>query len=76
MDPMVQIVTRRVLQVRRSCCKRKESEQKFKRMLGKYAVKYKKGDEWLKWYHDSTGQEDEGPSQYPVEQSNRLDRLG
>ena len=37
-DPMAQIFARRVLQVRRTCAKKRGAEERFKRVINKYAV--------------------------------------
>ena len=52
LDPMAQVLVRRVLQIRRTSKKRPEAEAKFKRTLKKYAVKHKEAKgEWPCWYY-------------------------
>ena len=42
LDPVVQICGRRAMQIRRSACKSKDVESRFKQALLKYASKHKK----------------------------------
>ena len=64
---MVQILGRRVLQIRRSCCKNKKFENRFRRSLRRYAAKHKNGKEWPAWYFDN-GNEHERPNHFPNSQ--------
>ena len=68
LDPVVQIYGRRALQIRRTCCKNKDAEQRFKDTLLKYAARHKKGDEWPKWYYDIEQDITKHPNTYPTEQ--------
>ena len=52
LDPMAQVLARRVLQIRRTSTKRPDAEAKFKTTLKKYAVKHKEAEgEWPCWYY-------------------------
>ena len=53
MDPIVQILGRRVLQFRRTCCKNPKAEARIKRTLLKYAHKHKQDSRWPSWFHDT-----------------------
>ena len=44
LDPVVEILARRVLQIRRTACKRDEMADKFKGMILKYAEKTQKAE--------------------------------
>ena len=68
LDPVVQILGRRVMQIRRTCCKRPKAEEQFKETLLKYAIKHKQGEQWPKWYHDNGKEEGQPPSKYPIPQ--------
>ena len=70
-DPVVEILARRVLQVRRIASKRKGMEGKFKEILQKYATKHRVGSKWPDWYHPGEQEGSEGmqvPTQFPLEQ--------
>ena len=38
-DPVAQILTRRILKIRRACCKKTGNEERYKKMIGNYAEK-------------------------------------
>ena len=50
LDPVVQVLSRRVMQIRRSSCKQKGATEMFKATLIKYASKHKQGKRWPKWF--------------------------
>jgi hypothetical protein len=52
-DPVAQVFSRRVMQIRRIVVKLKGAEGRFKKMLLKYANKNKKNGKWPSWYHDN-----------------------
>ena len=52
LDPAAQIFASRVLQVRRTACKKKIAEERFQSLLKNYAKKHKRGGQWPKWYGD------------------------
>ena len=68
LDPTVQIFTRRVLQVRRTCSKKEGADGDFKRVLNKYAVKHKVNDVWPVWFRPPQSQQDGHDHLYPPEQ--------
>ena len=68
MDPVVQILTRRVLQTRRACVKKKGLKERFEKIIDIYANKNKKGTSWPQWYHHVQSEEDARPTAYPAGQ--------
>ena len=51
-DPVVQVFSRRVMQIRRTSCKQKGATDNFKETILKYAKKHKQGKRWPKcFYH-------------------------
>ena len=52
LGPAAQFFARRVLQVRRTACKKKDAEERFKNILKDYGKKHKRGGQWPKWYRD------------------------
>ena len=51
LDPCAQILARRVMQIRRTCAKEPGAQEKFKRVVKKYAEKHKDQEgKWPKWY--------------------------
>ena len=66
LDPVVQILGRRAMQIRRSASKGVGAESRFKRILMKYVCKHKNGDEWPKWFHDVDSGKAKLPRTYPV----------
>ena len=50
LDPMVQILCRRVLQIRRTCTKQNGATEEVKRLIKRYANKHKQGDRWPRWF--------------------------
>ena len=67
-DPVAQILCRRVMQLRRTACKREGADIKFKDTLLKYAKKVKKGEKLPKWYHEQSDRRDDDTHQYPEAQ--------
>ena len=67
-DPAAQIFARRVMQIRRTACKKTEAEAKFQKILKTYVEKHKRRMQWPMWYRE-TSDEINGSSQpYPNEQ--------
>ena len=50
-DPVVQVFSRRVMQIRRTSCKQEGTAEKFKETVLKYAKKHKQGERWPKWFY-------------------------
>ena len=68
LDPKVQIFARRVLQVRRTACKRPETTERFRKILTTYAVKHKRNGRWPKWFRSEDDAAQSGQQDYPDEQ--------
>lgn len=66
LDPVVQILGRRAMQIRRSANKGKGVLDMFKKILMKYVRKHKNGDGWPKWFHDADSGKAKLPRTYPV----------
>ena len=49
LDLAAQIFARRVMQIRRTACKKAIDEERFKNLLKNYAAKHKRGGQWPKW---------------------------
>ena len=71
LDPVAQILCRRVMQGRRTSCKRDGAKDRFKSMLKKYATTHKQGDKWPKWYHHQGTDETQPKADYPIEQPHK-----
>ena len=54
--------------MRRTACKKPNAEARFKKLLKTYAEKHKRGEQWPKWYRDSSGNDDGNTQTYPDEQ--------
>ena len=70
-DPVVEILARRVMQVRRTACKRRSMEAKFKDILYKYAQRHKVDGRWPKWFQPTEQGEPkviQTPKVFPMEQ--------
>ena len=74
LDPVVQILGRRAMQIRRSASRGKGAEDRFKRILMKYVRKHKNGDEWPKWFHDVDSGKAKLPRTYPAPQPHPFDQ--
>ena len=68
LDPAAQIFARRVLQVRRTACKKEGAEDRFKHLLRDYANKHKKNGTWPKWYRHVNPEEVTEDEIFPNEQ--------
>ena len=68
LDPTAQILARRILQIRRTSCKKDGAEEYFKRVLKKYAERHKVGGKWPGWYMANDEGENNQPLLYPPEQ--------
>ena len=68
LDPCAQLLARRVMQIRRMCCKKEDAKRRLKETLLRYANKHKVGATWPAWYyHKAAGHETED-FQFPPEQ--------
>ena len=57
LDPVVQVLSRRVMQIRRTSCKQNGATENFKATLLKYATKHNQGPRWPKClFHLEDGQ--------------------
>ena len=65
---MVQILTRRVLQLRRACSKQKGKAQEYKAMIRRYAEKQMVDQRWPTWFQPAEYRQVTRPTLYPVEQ--------
>ena len=68
LDPMVQILTRRVLQLRRACSKQKGTAQEYKAMIRRYAEKQMVDQRWPTWFQPAEDKRVIRPTRYPEEQ--------
>lgn len=68
LDPVTQILPRRVLQIRRTACKQRKAGPKFKSILKTYVTKHKRNGKWPRWYRDEEQEEGEHAETYPDEQ--------
>ena len=68
MDPQVQIFARRVLQVRRTACKRPETAEIFRRTLTIYATKHRRNGRWPKCFRSEDDDALRWQQVYPDEQ--------
>jgi len=50
LDPVVQVLSTRVMQVRRTSCKQEGATENFKATLLKHATKHKQGKRWPTWF--------------------------
>ena len=64
-DPVAQIVARRVMQIRRTACKKAIAEERFKNLLKIHATKHKRGGQLPKWYWDQSQNDDGKDEAYP-----------
>ena len=67
-DPMTQIFCRRVMQTRRTSCKKEGAADRFKTTLHRYATRHKQGSKWPKWFYQPTSEDQKGPLNFPIEQ--------
>ena len=65
---MVQILTRKVLQLRRACSKQKGKAQVYKAMIRRYAEKQMVDQRWPTWFQPAEDRQVTRPTLYPVEQ--------
>ena len=68
LDPVAQIFARRVMQIRRTACKKPNAEARFKTLLRTCAEKHKRGVQWPKWYRDQSRNDKGACEAYPNEQ--------
>ena len=68
LDPVVQVLSRRVMQIRRTSCKQKGATDNFKATLLKYATKHKQGKRWPKWFFHLEDGQAVGDFVYPCPQ--------
>ena len=70
-DPIIEVFARRVMQIRRTACKNKGIEARYKDMLRRYADKHMKEQEWPKRYqqiNDEANSKEDRPSTFQLEQ--------
>ena len=69
LDPAAQIFARRVLQVRRTACKKDGADERFRNILEDYANKQRKNGVWPEWYRhvdpDKANEEETFPTEQP-----------
>jgi len=65
LDPMVEIFARRAMQIRRTICKQRHMEEKYKRMLKKYADQNKEAEVAPAWFQE-LDQKDRSTNQRPT----------
>ena len=68
LDPQVQIFARRVLQVRRTACKRPEAAERFRKIPTTYAGKHKRNGRWPKWFRSEDDDAQRWQQVFPDEQ--------
>ena len=68
LDPQVQILARRVLQVRRAACKKPEAARRLKTTMETYADKNKRNGKWPSWYRSTSDDDPRQQQSYPSEQ--------
>ena len=68
LDPNIQIFTRRALQMRRTCGKKKGVAENLKKQIWKYAELNKDSNGWPKWFQPNEGKDYSRPTKYPCEQ--------
>jgi len=70
-EPVAQVFCRRAMQIRRTAYKQRGAEERFKRLLLKYASKCKhKTGKWPRWFHrrGEEEEEDRDDHHFPTEQ--------
>ena len=68
LDPTAHVFVRKVMQVRRATCKKKNAEEMFKSILQDYANKHKIEGTWPMWFRVEAQNDDEDDEAYPNEQ--------
>ena len=68
LDPQAQMFARRVLQIRRIACRRRDTAERFRKTLRTYAAKHKRNGRWSKWYRHENEDEQNREQSYPDEQ--------
>ena len=69
LDPVIQVFSRRAMQIRRTAYKQPHAKEQIKEILQKYVAKHRRGEQKPKWYHGpaNSGTESEA-FQFPIEQ--------
>ena len=66
LDPTAQTFMRRVLQIRRTSCKKSGAEKRYKDTLIKYAIRHKTAGAWPPWYRDDQDSRGEQDLPFPI----------
>ena len=68
LDPVAQVLSRRIIQVRRAIMRKPEKEELFRNIITMYAGKHGSGESWPQWYQHQEEGSCAKATRYPIPQ--------